>query len=51
MQITQLLLKEFAAEGEAARIRNSVSKSEAIILNQKRIECLLRVGDKVLPKV
>uniref|UniRef100_A0A8C6KZX9 Reverse transcriptase domain-containing protein n=1 Tax=Nothobranchius furzeri TaxID=105023 RepID=A0A8C6KZX9_NOTFU len=47
----QLSLERFAAECEAAGMRISSSKSETMVLIWKRIECLLQVGDEVLPQV
>ena len=47
----QLLLGQFAAECEAAGMRISTSKSEAMVLSRKRVDCLLRVGEEVLPQV
>jgi hypothetical protein len=47
----QLSLDRFAAECEAAGMRISTSKSEAMVLNRKRVECTLRVGDEILPQV
>uniref|UniRef100_A0A3B4FLA9 Reverse transcriptase domain-containing protein n=1 Tax=Pundamilia nyererei TaxID=303518 RepID=A0A3B4FLA9_9CICH len=47
----QLALERFAAECEAAGMRISTSKSEAMVLSQKRVECPLRVGDEFLPQV
>uniref|UniRef100_A0A669EXX2 Reverse transcriptase domain-containing protein n=1 Tax=Oreochromis niloticus TaxID=8128 RepID=A0A669EXX2_ORENI len=47
----QLALERFAAECEAAGIRISTSKSEAMVLSRKRVECPLRVGDEFLPQV
>ena len=32
-------------------MRISTSKSESMVLNRKRVECTLRVGDKILPQV
>nr|XP_054589619.1 uncharacterized protein LOC129153661 [Nothobranchius furzeri] len=46
-----LLLERFAAECEAAGMRISSSKSETMVLSQKRGECLLRDRDEVLPQV
>ncbi|KAI3373123.1 hypothetical protein L3Q82_006364 [Scortum barcoo] len=43
--------RRFAAECEAAGMRISTSKSEAMVLDQKRVVCPLRVGGKVLPQV
>ena len=47
----QLSLDRFAAECEAAGMRISTSKSEAIVFNRKRVECTLRVRDEILPQV
>uniref|UniRef100_A0A8C5HIH4 Reverse transcriptase domain-containing protein n=1 Tax=Gouania willdenowi TaxID=441366 RepID=A0A8C5HIH4_GOUWI len=47
----QLSLDRFAAECEVAGMRISTSKSESMALNRKKVECLLRVGDEVLPQV
>ena len=47
----QLSLDRFAAECEAAGMRISTSKSESMVLNRKRVECTLRVGDEILPQV
>ncbi|KAM4590384.1 uncharacterized protein V3H82_004354 [Fundulus diaphanus] len=47
----QLSLERFAAECEAAGMKISASKSETMVLNRKRVECLLRVGEDVLPLV
>ena len=47
----QLSLDRFAAECEAAGMGISASKSEAMVLSQKRVECLLRVRGGVLPQV
>ena len=47
----QLLLEWFAAECELAVMRISKSKSETMVLGQKRVECLLCVGSEVLPQV
>ncbi|KAI3376032.1 hypothetical protein L3Q82_016565 [Scortum barcoo] len=41
----------FAAEYEAAGMRISTSKSEAMVLDRKRVACPLRVGGEVLPQV
>ncbi|MDF4355550.1 hypothetical protein P3445_23995, partial [Vibrio parahaemolyticus] len=46
-----LLLGWFAAECEAAGMRISTSKSEAVVLSQKRVDCPLQVGGEVLPQV
>uniref|UniRef100_A0A8C5HXV3 protein-glutamine gamma-glutamyltransferase n=1 Tax=Gouania willdenowi TaxID=441366 RepID=A0A8C5HXV3_GOUWI len=37
-------------ECEEAGMRISTSKSEFMVLDQKKVECLLRVGDEVLPQ-
>ncbi|KAK0155726.1 Retrovirus-related Pol polyprotein from type-1 retrotransposable element R2 [Merluccius polli] len=47
----QLSLDRFTAECEAAGMRISTSKSESMVLNWKRVECTLRVGDEILPQV
>uniref|UniRef100_A0A669EEJ8 Reverse transcriptase domain-containing protein n=1 Tax=Oreochromis niloticus TaxID=8128 RepID=A0A669EEJ8_ORENI len=47
----QLALERFACECEAAGMRISTSKSEAMVLRRKRVECPLRVGDEFLPQV
>ncbi|KAK0132885.1 Retrovirus-related Pol polyprotein from type-2 retrotransposable element R2DM [Merluccius polli] len=47
----QLLLDRFAAKCKAAGMRISTSKSESMVLNRKRVECTLRVGDEILPQV
>uniref|UniRef100_A0A3B5Q4K1 Reverse transcriptase domain-containing protein n=1 Tax=Xiphophorus maculatus TaxID=8083 RepID=A0A3B5Q4K1_XIPMA len=47
----RLSLERFAAECEAAGMRISASKSEAMVLSRKRVECLLRVRGGVLPQV
>ncbi|KAI3353692.1 hypothetical protein L3Q82_004928 [Scortum barcoo] len=44
-------LERFAAECEAAGMRISTSKSEAMVLDRKRVACPLRVGGEVLPQV
>ncbi|KAI3357129.1 hypothetical protein L3Q82_015603 [Scortum barcoo] len=50
-QDLQHVLEWFAAECEAAGMRISTSKSEAMILDRKRVACPLRVGGEVLPQV
>ncbi|KAI3375876.1 hypothetical protein L3Q82_003763 [Scortum barcoo] len=46
------VLERFAAEcEEAAGMRISTSKSEAMVLDRKRVVCPLRVGGEVLPQV
>ncbi|KAI3371503.1 hypothetical protein L3Q82_024088 [Scortum barcoo] len=45
----QHVLEWYAAEREAAGMRISTSKSEAMVLNRKRVACPLRVGGEVLP--
>ena len=47
----QLSLGRFAAECEAAGMRISTSKSEAMVLSRNRVECSLRVGEEALPQV
>ncbi|KAI3353859.1 hypothetical protein L3Q82_004862 [Scortum barcoo] len=41
----------FAAECEAAGMRISTSKSEAMVLSWKRVDCPLWVGEEFLPQV
>ncbi|KAI3362718.1 hypothetical protein L3Q82_001783 [Scortum barcoo] len=43
--------ERFAAECEAAGMRISTSKSEAMVLDRKRVACPLQVGGEVLPQV
>ncbi|KAI3366608.1 hypothetical protein L3Q82_009297, partial [Scortum barcoo] len=45
-QDLQHVLERFAAECEAAGMRISTSKSEAMVLDQKRVACPLRVGER-----
>ncbi|KAI3372096.1 hypothetical protein L3Q82_006949 [Scortum barcoo] len=40
-----------SVKGEAAGMRISTSKSEAMVLDRKRVACPLRVGGEVLPQV
>jgi len=40
----------FAAECEAVGMRVGTSKSEAMVLCRKRVECSLRVGSELLPQ-
>uniref|UniRef100_A0A674PNH7 Reverse transcriptase domain-containing protein n=1 Tax=Takifugu rubripes TaxID=31033 RepID=A0A674PNH7_TAKRU len=47
----QLSLDRFAATCEAAGMRISTSKSEAMVLDRKKVECLLRVKEEILPQV
>ena len=44
-------LDRFAAECEAVGMRISTSKSEAMVLSRKPMECLLQVGNESLPQV
>ncbi|KAI3369153.1 hypothetical protein L3Q82_026113 [Scortum barcoo] len=50
-QDLQHVLERFAAECEAAGMRISTSKSEAMVLDRKRVACPLRVDGEVLPQV
>ncbi|KAI3376600.1 hypothetical protein L3Q82_017038 [Scortum barcoo] len=50
-QDLQRVLERFAAECEAAGMRINTSKSEAMVLDRKRVACPLRVGGEVLPQV
>ncbi|KAK3543057.1 hypothetical protein QTP70_010553 [Hemibagrus guttatus] len=47
----QHALGHFAAECEAAGMRVSTSKSEATVLDRKKVACTLQVGGEVLPQV
>nr|XP_049578940.1 vacuolar protein sorting-associated protein 4A isoform X1 [Syngnathus scovelli]XP_049578941.1 vacuolar protein sorting-associated protein 4A isoform X1 [Syngnathus scovelli]XP_049578942.1 vacuolar protein sorting-associated protein 4A isoform X1 [Syngnathus scovelli]XP_049578943.1 vacuolar protein sorting-associated protein 4A isoform X1 [Syngnathus scovelli]XP_049578944.1 vacuolar protein sorting-associated protein 4A isoform X1 [Syngnathus scovelli]XP_049578945.1 vacuolar protein sorting- len=47
----QLSLERFAAKCEAVGMRVSTSKSESMVLDRKRVECPLRIGDEILPQV
>ncbi|KAK3567087.1 hypothetical protein QTP86_009780 [Hemibagrus guttatus] len=47
----QHALGHFAAECEAAGMRVSTSKSEAMVLDRKKVVCTLQVGGEVLPQV
>ncbi|KAK3516631.1 hypothetical protein QTP70_022033 [Hemibagrus guttatus] len=47
----QHALGHFAAECEAAGMRVSTSKSEAMVLDRKKVACTLQVGWEVLPQV
>ncbi|KAI3362744.1 hypothetical protein L3Q82_001808 [Scortum barcoo] len=49
--LQRVLEERFAAECEAAGMRISTSKSEAMVLDRKRVACPLRVGGEVLPQV
>ncbi|KAI3355289.1 hypothetical protein L3Q82_018144 [Scortum barcoo] len=50
-QDLQHVLERFAAECEAAGMRISTSKSEAMVLDRKRVACPFQVGGEVLPQV
>ncbi|KAK3557951.1 hypothetical protein QTP86_003867 [Hemibagrus guttatus] len=47
----QHALGHFAAECEAAGMRVSTSKSEAMVLDRKKVACTLQVGGEVPPQV
>ncbi|TWW55955.1 hypothetical protein D4764_09G0010050 [Takifugu flavidus] len=47
----QLSLDRFATACEAAGMKISTSKSEAMVLNRKKVECLLQVTEEILPQV
>ncbi|KAK3508912.1 hypothetical protein QTP70_013723 [Hemibagrus guttatus] len=47
----QHALGRFSAECEAAGIRVSTSKSEAMVLDRNKVACTLQVGGEVLPQV
>ncbi|KAK3569879.1 hypothetical protein QTP86_006755 [Hemibagrus guttatus] len=50
-QDLQHALGRFAAECEVAGMRISTSKSEAMVLNRKKVACTLQVGGECLPQV
>uniref|UniRef100_A0A671TEK4 Reverse transcriptase domain-containing protein n=1 Tax=Sparus aurata TaxID=8175 RepID=A0A671TEK4_SPAAU len=50
-QDLQHVLGRFAAECEVAGMRISTSKSEAMVLDQKKVACSLQVGGEFLPQV
>ncbi|KAK3525226.1 hypothetical protein QTP86_024956 [Hemibagrus guttatus] len=50
-QDLQHALEQFAAECKASGMRVSTSKSEAIVLNRKKVVCTLEVGGEFLPQV
>ena len=47
----QLSLDRFAAECESAEMRISTPKSEAMVLIWKKVNCLLRFKEEILPQV
>ncbi|KAK3543704.1 hypothetical protein QTP70_027204 [Hemibagrus guttatus] len=47
----QLALGRFATECEAAGMSVSTSKSEAMVLDRKKVACTLQVGGELLPQV
>ncbi|KAK3571151.1 hypothetical protein QTP86_003367 [Hemibagrus guttatus] len=47
----QHALGRFAAECEAAGMRVSTSKSEAMVLDRKKVACTLQVGGELFPQV
>ncbi|KAK3558055.1 hypothetical protein QTP86_006473 [Hemibagrus guttatus] len=47
----QHTLGRFAAECEAAGMRDSTFKSQAMVLDRKKVACTLQVGGEVLPQV
>ncbi|KAK3569250.1 hypothetical protein QTP86_026600 [Hemibagrus guttatus] len=47
----QHVLGHFATECEAAGMRVSTSKSEAMVLDRKKVACTLQVGGELLPQV
>ena len=50
-QDLQHVLRRFAAKCEAAGMKISTSKSEAMVLYRKKVACSLRVGGEFLPQV
>ncbi|KAK3544336.1 hypothetical protein QTP86_009109 [Hemibagrus guttatus] len=49
--MSTLALECLKAECEAAGMRVSTSKSEAMVLDRKKVACTLQVGGEVLPQV
>ena len=49
--ILTVSLDQFVAECEAAGMKISTSKSEAIVVSRKPVNCLLCVGNVSLPQV
>ena len=47
----QLSLDQFVVECEAAEMRINTSKSKAMVLSQKKVECLSWIGEKIPPQV
>ena len=47
----QHVLGQYAAECEAAGMRISTLKSEAMVLDRKKVACSLRIGGEFLPQV
>ncbi|KAK3565231.1 hypothetical protein QTP86_001041 [Hemibagrus guttatus] len=47
----QHALGRFAADCEAAGMRVSTSKSEAMVLDRKKVACTFQVGEELLPQV
>ncbi|XP_051931184.1 uncharacterized protein LOC127607121 [Hippocampus zosterae] len=47
----QFPLERFAAECEAVGMKIGTAKSETMVLSRKRVDCPLRVGEKILPQV
>ena len=47
----QHVLGRFVSKCEAAGMRISTSKSEAMVFDQKKVACSLRVGGEFLPQV
>ena len=50
-QDLQHVLGQFTAKCEAAGVRISTSKSEAMALDRKKVSCSFRVGGEFLPQV
>ena len=51
VQDLQLSLDRFAVECTAAGMRISISKSEAMVLSRKTMDCAVQVGNETLPQV
>ena len=47
----QLSLDRFAAKCKVAGMKISTSKSEAVVLKRRKVDCLLQVGEEILLQV
>ena len=49
--VINMCVDQFAAKCKGVEMKISTSKFEAMVLNRKKVECLLRVGEEILPQV